>query len=219
MSSSNSSLLWIHGLPGSGKSVQASTIIDHVSSHCKNGEEGKFGFAYFYFDFSDSDYIDYGRMIRSLLKHLGHSSRKADGVLLQQLNGFWVQNLQPSFEGIFSCFRELLKQFNMTYIVLDALDECDDWPRLAEALVRILGWQEKLKILLISRKEPRIQAVINDMEISKTVISFDGIGVDNDMRAYIGSKWKSDFRFWAQDQTAERRAEMEDQLVRKAGGM
>lgn len=107
----------------------------------------------------------------------------------------------------------------MTYIVLDALDECGDWARLAESLVEIQGWQEKLKILLISRKEPHIQAAINDMKTNKTVISFEGIGVDNDMRAYIRSKWESEFRFWAKDQPAERRAEMENQLVRKAGGM
>lgn len=99
MSSSAASLLWIHGLPGSGKSVQASSIIDHLRRYCNSGKDQEFGFAYLYFDFSDSDYRSHRDMIRSLLTQLGHCSGQAHAVLLQRLQGFFVQNFQPSSQG------------------------------------------------------------------------------------------------------------------------
>jgi len=47
---SNGSLLWVHGKPGSGKSILCSAIIQHVM---KLRDAGRATLAYFYFDFWD----------------------------------------------------------------------------------------------------------------------------------------------------------------------
>ena len=41
--------LWLHGIPGAGKTVLCSTVIEHVKTLCDNDDR----YAYFYFDFND----------------------------------------------------------------------------------------------------------------------------------------------------------------------
>ncbi|KAH9981775.1 hypothetical protein BJV77DRAFT_354094 [Russula vinacea] len=49
---STGSLLWIHGKPGSGKSILCSTIIQDIKALCEAGEASM---AYFYFDFRNAN--------------------------------------------------------------------------------------------------------------------------------------------------------------------
>jgi len=48
---SPSSFLWLHGIPGCGKTILSSTVIEDILQHCTN-DPGKAA-AYFYFDFKD----------------------------------------------------------------------------------------------------------------------------------------------------------------------
>ncbi|KAF2015084.1 HET-domain-containing protein, partial [Aaosphaeria arxii CBS 175.79] len=62
------SRLWLYGIPGCGKTVLSSTIINHLLQHC-NDDRSKV-VAYFYFDFNDARKQDPELMLRSLLCQL-----------------------------------------------------------------------------------------------------------------------------------------------------
>jgi hypothetical protein len=49
--SAQKSWLWLHGIPGAGKTVLCSTIIDHVKPLLRPETQ----FAYFYFDYNEGD--------------------------------------------------------------------------------------------------------------------------------------------------------------------
>ncbi|KAF8527123.1 hypothetical protein JB92DRAFT_2670927, partial [Gautieria morchelliformis] len=49
----DNSFLWLHGIPGAGKTILCSTIIEELFRHCKS--QPSFVIAYFYFDFHDKD--------------------------------------------------------------------------------------------------------------------------------------------------------------------
>ncbi|KAH8979420.1 hypothetical protein EDB86DRAFT_643179 [Lactarius hatsudake] len=61
------SLLWVHGKPGSGKSILCSAIVQHIMTLC---EAGQASMAYFYFDFRDKEKQNVRNLITSLLCQL-----------------------------------------------------------------------------------------------------------------------------------------------------
>ncbi|KAN0131590.1 hypothetical protein V8E53_010432 [Lactarius tabidus] len=58
------SLLWIHGKPGSGKSVLSSAVIQEIMTLRDTGQASM---AYYYFDFRDTDKQNCRNLILSLL--------------------------------------------------------------------------------------------------------------------------------------------------------
>lgn len=206
---------------GSGKSIQASRVIDKVREYCDTSTGEHLAFAYFYFDFNNDDYRDPIKMLRSLLVQVGTMNPKVEKSLKQRLAVPWGEKRQPSIELIYSCLRELVQKFGTSYIVLDALDECKDWYELHRMITRILSWGKTLKVLLISRKERDIEEDLDFLQAEKCSISLQGDGVDNDMRTYIQSMWNMELRAWARrlEKRPKRRMEIEEELVTKADGM
>jgi adenylylsulfate kinase-like enzyme len=71
------SFLWLYGIPGCGKTILASTIIQDLERCHLNLNIGAtpnpsqiYAVVYFYFAFSDDQKQNYEKMIRSLIKQL-----------------------------------------------------------------------------------------------------------------------------------------------------
>jgi len=62
------SRLWVHRIPGCGKTVLSSIVIEHLLQHCHNNI--KMVTAYFYFDFNDTQKQDPELIVRSLFCQL-----------------------------------------------------------------------------------------------------------------------------------------------------
>jgi SpoVK/Ycf46/Vps4 family AAA+-type ATPase len=60
------SRLWLYGIPGCGKTILSSTVIEHLLQHCRN--DVRMVTAYFYFDFNDTRKQDTELMLSSSLK-------------------------------------------------------------------------------------------------------------------------------------------------------
>jgi hypothetical protein len=65
---SAASRLWLYGIPGCGKTILSSTVIEHLLQHCH--DDTRIVTAYFYFDFNDAQKRDPELMLRSLLCQL-----------------------------------------------------------------------------------------------------------------------------------------------------
>ncbi|KAH9014721.1 hypothetical protein EDB84DRAFT_816702 [Lactarius hengduanensis] len=70
-SKATTSLLWVHGKPGSGKSILCSAIIQDITAL---REAGLASMAYFYFDFRDTDKQNLHNLLPSLLTQLSARS-------------------------------------------------------------------------------------------------------------------------------------------------
>ncbi|KAH9208850.1 hypothetical protein DL95DRAFT_272541, partial [Leptodontidium sp. 2 PMI_412] len=64
----DASTVWLHGIPGCGKTILSSTLLENVLEYSA-GDPGK-AVAYFYFDFNDLAKQDPSLMIRSLISQL-----------------------------------------------------------------------------------------------------------------------------------------------------
>jgi ankyrin repeat domain-containing protein 50 len=100
--SSQKSSLWLHGIPGAGKTVLCSTIIDHVKTLL--APETKL--AYFYFDYNDSQKETVGGMLRSMIFQLSTASgteklpTAVDELFYQSHNGLQ----QPPLQSLINTF-------------------------------------------------------------------------------------------------------------------
>lgn len=61
----DASILWLYGIPGCGKTILSSTIIQDLFQHCVD-DPGKV-VAYFYFDFNDLEKQIPELMVKSLI--------------------------------------------------------------------------------------------------------------------------------------------------------
>ncbi|KAH9046070.1 hypothetical protein EDB84DRAFT_740815 [Lactarius hengduanensis] len=87
------SLLWIHGKPGSGKSVVCSTIIEDIK---RMHDEKLALMAYYYFDFRDTTKQDARGLLCSLLIQLSYKSNRLCDTLsrLYSKHDLWIAATQ-----------------------------------------------------------------------------------------------------------------------------
>ncbi len=210
------SFLWLYGKPGSGKSILASSIIENVMNHSKPG----MAVAFFYFDFADSEKQHHEKMIRSLITQLStqnpHVSQALNSLFSSCSNG----NIQPSLKSLLSLLREIIEQFQETFIIIDALDECMTRDKLLTVIDEIVGWKlDKLHTLTTSRKEHDIEELMNELSEDQERICVQNVQVRNDICAYVRDRIQTDrsLKRWQKD--VEMQQEIEETLVKKADGM
>ncbi|KIK58093.1 hypothetical protein GYMLUDRAFT_706700 [Collybiopsis luxurians FD-317 M1] len=167
-----SSILWIYGKPGSGKSVLCSTIIEALRKEP--------GLAFFYFDFRDSTKQTVYGVLSSLISQLASHSQK----LKSHLTQFYQDHCSscpehPDDDLLFKCLTGMLQVLPGVYMVCDALDECPKATReeyLFPLLEKLIGFNyEGLHILITSRPEQDIRKGLltqssNDSDLSNQVI-------------------------------------------------
>jgi hypothetical protein len=150
------SLLWLHGIPGCGKTILSSTIIEDVLLHYRS--KSALAVAYFYFDFNDEEKQKHGKMVCSLLWQVSLQSKDAFGVLESLFASCGDGKQQPSHCSLLVSLNQAVQGFEETFIVLDALNECKERFELLEDIRTIAAWNlGKLHILATSRREMDIE--------------------------------------------------------------
>ncbi|KAI0296792.1 hypothetical protein B0F90DRAFT_1819818 [Multifurca ochricompacta] len=165
------SLLWVHGKPGSGKSVLCSMIIQDIEVI---REAGLASMAVFYFDFRDDAKQNSRGLLSSLLFQLCAQSDRCSGILSRlyssHVNGF----RQPSDSALMHCLEEVLTVSGQctTYIIMDGLDECPKTSGTPSAREKVLRIVKELVCL----RHPNLRFPLHDeagqMEDINNYISF-----------------------------------------------
>ena len=183
------SFLWIHGIPGCGKTVLCSTIIDDVASTCQTSVRDIL--AYYYFDFNEARKQTCEGLVRSLVSQLfGQSSER-----LKTMETLFVQcgegQREPTIKSLSQALRELINQFREVYFIVDALDECVEIAAVISLIDDICGWHiENLHIIVTSRKERNIEKGIRLWITDQIQIQNDL--VDADIKLLVRECLRSD---------------------------
>ncbi|KAH9014043.1 hypothetical protein EDB84DRAFT_1568352 [Lactarius hengduanensis] len=194
------SLLWIHGKPGSGKSVLCSPNINDLTTLC---EAGSGLMAYFYFAFqrcrqaSPPQLSSHSSSNTSLVPtpfatYSPVSTRHDNGAR------------QPSDKVLNQCLREMLALPNQgpVYLIIDALDECPDTSDVPSAREQVLDLMNdlvgfrpsNLYICVTSRPEADICDALESLA-SQTVSLQDEGGQRKDIASYVRFVVYSGFRW------------------------
>src|SRR5271169_1679098 len=116
--------LWLHGIPGAGKTILCSTIIENVKSRYSRDHVC----LYFYFDFSNPLKREVINMLYSFLAQLSSSKIHPEVKQLYERcnNGTQEATVSQLIETILS----IASQGERMFIIIDALDESSDWDGL-----------------------------------------------------------------------------------------
>ncbi|KAF8502492.1 hypothetical protein JB92DRAFT_2794473, partial [Gautieria morchelliformis] len=187
------SFLWLHGIPGAGKTILCSTIIEELSIHCSSNPS--LTIAFFYFDFTNKDTFS-NAVIRSLIKQLSVQCTSIPPALdsLFSKNGQAGTNRDPGQEDLMSTFKIIIRSFQAVYLVFDALDECPERSSFLKVLREVHDWKlDTLHLLVTSRKEGDIQKALGGLVSHEAPM--DRCLVDGDIQVYVSRRLVEDIEF------------------------
>ena len=192
----------------------SSTIIDDIKKAIVQNQP-QFGLAYFYFDINDKAKQTSESLLSSLV--LSFTAKSKNYLLIDQLYEQHDQLHKPAEDELLHLLMELLCCFKQVYMVIDALDECNDYCQLFDQVIRVIHeWQlPQLHLLMSSRREQDMTVTIGEYTLAE--ISLSAGLVQNDIISYIHSVVGKDHRLrkWGH----EVQEDVKNALIRGANGM
>lgn len=177
---SQQNFLWIHGIPGCGKTVLASFIIEQLKALCSGGPE--LGHAYYYCHYSHNQ--DEGTAF--LKWTVAQLCRQAKWIPAQ-LKELHDHGYQPSIPELENALQAVLERFTMTYVVIDAVDESTPRDDLLAVIATIAVDKRfpNIKVLATSREYFDIERLFSG--IAETISMFNSL-VEKDIRFFVHSR-------------------------------
>lgn len=135
-------MLFCPGIPGAGKTILASIVIDEL--HDRFGSGGETAIAYLYCNFKRQDEQSAIELLSSLLKQLAQSQSPLPSSIQEIYSEHTAKGTRPSMGEVSETIIKLLSRASdsaKTYVVIDALDECRTYDgsrtRLLDAMFEI----------------------------------------------------------------------------------
>ncbi|KAK7545178.1 uncharacterized protein J3D65DRAFT_664368 [Phyllosticta citribraziliensis] len=213
------SFLWLHGIPGCGKTILSSTIIEDLQVTNTLGKP-----LYFFFDFTENQKQGLENTVRSLIYQLYRESKDVREHL-DHLHPDCNGGKQPSTDSLSVALLNMVCAIGEVWIVLDALDECGT--RAQRPNGGLCAWiaalqsapQANVHLLVTSRPEHDIQTFIERHAQQQVVIRIQSELITDDIRAYVRGRVRQHDglrRWWSRPRIQD---EIETALLQKADGM
>jgi Cdc6-like AAA superfamily ATPase len=113
--------LFCPGMPGAGKTMITSIVVDYLSIEFQN--DASVGIAYLYCNFRRQDEQNPAELLSNLLKQLVQGQLSVPESV-KSLYERHKDKARPSFDEILKVFHTVVAGYSRTFIVIDALDEC-----------------------------------------------------------------------------------------------
>ncbi|KAH7146358.1 hypothetical protein EDB81DRAFT_934292 [Dactylonectria macrodidyma] len=202
--------LWIHGIPGAGKTILASFLSDTITKISGSTDRVASIYYYCYFGHDQDETIPILGWVVSQLCRRG-------GERPQQLLSIYEKGVHPSREELLDSLADILDSFAHIYVVIDALDESKE-PRtgLLHTLSSMLTEHRfrKIQLLITSRELFEIKLVLSDVVVP---VEMQVNMLQADIRKHVRSALSKNHRFstWPE----ELRRDVQDTLAVRAKGM
>ncbi|KFY91042.1 hypothetical protein V500_04822 [Pseudogymnoascus sp. VKM F-4518 (FW-2643)] len=212
--------LWLYGLPGCGKTILCSEIIEQTRQFCSDRPTDR-ALAYFYFSFRDTDKQMTTNLLRSLLSQLLQQSESTSNLVRILYDSY--SHTQPPTDQLLSSIKSMIDSHRNrnVFIIIDALDECPneggERGDLCDCLITIKEWAaSNLHVLVTSRS---LVELTDSLDALCTIasISIEGAAVESDIRKFIRTQLSNDRKL--QKWPTEIQGEIEKALTHGAQGM
>ncbi|KAM5357601.1 hypothetical protein ACJZ2D_016093 [Fusarium nematophilum] len=189
---SPNSFLWLHGIPGCGKTVLCSSIIKETVSFCSLRDNHFLSF--FYFSFSDTERQSTDAFARSVLRQLLLQRESLPDAIVDVYRRY--SHSCPTLGTWKSALKGTIQASKETYILVDALDEC---PSLLGERKKLLDFIKgltdlelpNLHIIATSRKEQDVERALSRLGTCPP-LSIQTSVVDEDIQSYVRSEISQD---------------------------
>lgn len=173
--------LWIQGIPGAGKTILASRLIETIKEHCEQEdlETEKCAYVYYYCYFGHNQ-DEATPFLKWTVDQLCREAECVPACLYK----LYKHGGQPSIGDLLDGLEAIVKSFDCVYIVLDALDESmpkDDLLGILRDLAtdpRFL----KIHVLATSRQYIEIERVMSEISVP---VSMRNPLLDEDIRLFV----------------------------------
>jgi len=181
--------LWIHGIPGAGKTILVSHLNKCLQQHCRSSTDARHASVYYYCYFGHNQ-DESMPFLRWLLCQLCRQANFIPDIVYQMHQQGW----EPSHSEFLLALATTLDSFDTVYITIDAVDESK--PR--DVLLRVLrdfvtdSRFRNIQLLVTSRLYIDIERVLG--LLSKSVSMSNDL-VTQDIRRFVQSKLQSNPKF------------------------
>ena len=212
-------LLWLFGIPGCGKSVLSSSVIESLQARTTEDNQSPTAVAYFYFDFADEENRTVPNLLSTLLAQLCKQIEEIPSSVRTLYDSYSHQaqcSLPPSGE-LLDTLMAVARRWPYIYIMVDALDECkvERREKLLSVLSDLCSTDVDVRLAVTSRPEHDIKQFLD--ERADTSVCLQSDKVDQDIILYVQSILQKDVKM-RQWPSADRQT-VEQTLIHKAQGM
>ena len=188
-----------------------------MKRHCR--VTAKSTLAYFYFDFKDHEKQSVTSLLCSVIAQLAWEESTLPEAVQDLYSRYGEKGQQPNQSDLVKALSLSLKDGGNNYIIMDALDECNE-QRERESLLNVISQlaeanKAKLHLLVTSRWEHDIVHVLKPLATYS--IPLTGEGVDTDINLYIRNALSADPKL--KRRPGSIKEEIEKALVGGAHGM
>ncbi|KAJ7286621.1 ankyrin repeat-containing domain protein [Mycena rebaudengoi] len=211
--------LWIEGNSGTGKSVISSTVIRKLIHDRPPSDHGTAAVGYFYFDFRDDKKQLVDTMLRSVVFQLSGQSLNPYAALNSQYEKLSRGQTLPTTQDLLDILDQLLLEFQHTYVVLDALDECRGMD--LQALVQLLSnlrLRTEGSLHLLFTSQPREIFTAGLKGVQRVIM--ESKTTQKDIEQFVSSEVRSrlrDLKHWSRWKSHA--DEITAKVVEKSNGM
>ncbi|PSN71685.1 hypothetical protein BS50DRAFT_234023 [Corynespora cassiicola Philippines] len=157
----NASCLWLSGIPGAGKTVLSTLVIEDCIKRSGAGR----AVAYFYCDYKDKNSQDPVKLLGTLASQIARQAPEAFELLERYHERWNPENslrVNPDAKDLLSLLKKMICVFDDVRLVVDALDECGDNTRLISNLLKELASSDgaNVSLALFSRDEADIRDIL-----------------------------------------------------------
>jgi len=202
--------LFCPGIPGGGKTISASIVIDELTKWAGNDENA--GIAYIYCNFRQKDTQKASDLLASWLKQL------AQGQRFSRLKSLYYHHrknkTRPSLDETSKTLRSVASLYSRVFIIVDALDECQTADgcrsRLLEEMFSLRD-NCSVNIFATSRLLPEIKQQFNGS------LTLEIRASSEDIRIYVDSQMSHLPSFVATNPDLQN--EIKTEIVKAVDGM
>ncbi|KAJ7020740.1 ankyrin repeat domain-containing protein [Mycena alexandri] len=146
--------LWCRGIPGAGKTILVSMVVDYLSAECQNTQD--IGVACIYLNYKEADNQTPSKLLAGLWRQLVLNRDIGSDVkkLYQQHR---EKGTAPSLEEVASVLSASLKEFSKVFLIIDAMDEYPEFQQ--HVLLKYLAAMgSNVNLMITSRQNISPQA-------------------------------------------------------------
>lgn len=141
--------LWCWGIPGAGKTVLASIIVNHLRRGRNEAMKNNRGVAVMYIKYNEPEQT-LENLLGSLLRQLIENTDSIPPAVLELYDHHRYRNTSPSVDDLCGSLLLVIDSFAEVFLIIDALDECSEELRW-ELLERLETIEPHVHLLITSR--------------------------------------------------------------------
>ncbi|TEY74291.1 hypothetical protein BOTCAL_0074g00210 [Botryotinia calthae] len=175
--------LFCPGIPGAGKTIMTSIVVDHLST--KFDSDGSIGIAFLYCNYQQQHEQKTEHLLRNLLRQLIQGQSSIPDSVQALYNRHKGNRRQPSLNEISRILHSVTAIYSRVFVIVDALDECQDSDGCRKTFMEeILSLQAKIGANLFATSRP-IPEIIQKFAGG---ISLEIRACNEDVRLYLDGR-------------------------------